>query len=99
MSYPTRDDIQREKNLNDLKFSYISDDLIAEYLDLHQKKSELEQEHQLSVQDLIEKHKQKDKLILIDLGANRKKMEEMSGLDGFELTKRLPPKRDIEPPF
>ena len=99
MSFPTKDDIQREKNLNDLKFSYISDDLIAEYLDLHQQKSELEQQHQLRVDDLIQEHKRRKKLILLDLEANCKKMEEISGLDDFSLSKRLPPRRDIEPPF
>ncbi len=98
-TFPSKLDMYREQKEKDEKFRLIPDDLITEYLDLHQQKSELEQQHQLRVDDLIQEHKRRKKLILLDLEANCKKMEEISGLDDFSLSKRLPPRRDIEPPF
>ncbi len=98
-TYPTKFDKYQEDRENNEKFSHIPDDLITEYLDLHQEKSQLEQKHQWKVNDLLEDHKRKKKLILLNLEANRKKMEEMSGLDTFALTRRLPQRREIEPLF
>ena len=98
-TFITRFDHYKEEKENNEKFRLIPDDLITEYLDLHQQKSELEQQHQLRVDDLIQEHKRRKKLILLDLEANCKKMEEISGLDDFSLSKRLPPRRDIEPPY
>ena len=98
-TFPTRDDHRREQNLRDLKFSNIPEDLITEYLDLHEKKGLLEQSHHWKVEELKEAFQTKKKLILLDLENNQKKMTEMSGLDGFDLLKRLPPRREIEPLF
>ena len=98
-TFPTRDDHRREQNLRDLKFSNIPEDLITEYLDLHDKQGLLEQEHFWKVDDLKKDFQTKKKLIHLDLENNQKKMAEMSGLDGFDLVKRLPPKRVIEPLF
>ena len=98
-TFPTRDDHRREQNLRDLKFSNIPEDLITEYLDLHEKKGLLEQSHQWKVEELKEAFQTKKKLILLDLENNKKKMTEMSNLDCFDLVKRLPKKREIEPLF
>mgnify|MGYP001244091030 CR=1 FL=1 len=98
-AFPTKFDHYQEEKENDEKFSHIPDDLITEYLDLNQRRSELQQAHQMRLSDLVEAHKKQEKLILLDLTNNRKKMEEMSGLESFALTRRLPPRRDIEPPY
>ena len=79
---------------NDEKFSKIPDDLINEYLDLQQQKSQQERQYQMALAHLMEEHKKKKKLILLNLDANYKKMVEMSGLDSFHLSKRLPPTRE-----
>ena len=97
--YPTKFDQYKEEKENDEKFSNIPDDLINEYLDLHQEKSLLEQQHQMRLDDLIQEHERKKKIILLNLESNYKKMAEMSGLEHFALSRRLPPKRDIDPPF
>ena len=91
----TKFDLHKMEKENDEKFSKIPDDLIIEYLDLHQEKSQLVRQHQKEVDDLIKEHEKKKKLILLNLDANYKKMVEMSGLDQFDLSKRLPPKRDV----
>ena len=98
-TYPTKDDHFREENLNNQKFSNIPEDLIIEYLDLHEKLGLLEQEHFWKVDDLKKDFQTKKKLIHLDLENNKKKMTEMSNLDCFDLVKRLPPKRVIEPLF
>ena len=98
-TFLSRDDYDREENLNNRKFSNIPEDLITEYLDLHEKQGQLEQEHYWKVEELKEAFQRKKKLFLLDLENNRKKMTEMSGLDSFDLIKRLPKKREIEPLF
>ena len=97
--YPTKFDQYKEEKENDEKFSNIPEDLITEYLDLHEKQGQLEQEHYWKVEELKEAFQRKKKLFLLDLENNRKKMTEMSGLDSFDLIKRLPKKREIEPLF
>ena len=98
-TFISRDDNYREENLNNQKFSNIPEDLITEYLDLHEKLGLLEQSHHWEVEGLKEAFQTKKKLILLDLENNKKKMTEMSGLDSFDLVKRLPPRREIEPLF
>ena len=97
--YPTKFDQYKEEKGNDEKFSNIPDDLITEYLDLHQEKSLLVQQHQMRLDDLIQEHERKKKKILLSLDSNYVKMAEISGLEHFALSRRLPPKRDIDPPF
>ena len=97
--FPNKLDRFQEEKENDKKFSNIPDDLISEYLDLHQEKSLLVQQHQMRLDDLIQEHERKKKIILLSLESNYKKMAEMSKLEHFALSRRLPPKRDIEPPF
>ena len=97
--YPTKFDQYKEEKENDEKFSNIPDDLITEYLDLHQEKILLVQHHQMRLDDLIQQHERKKKKILLSLDSNYVKMAEISGLAHFALSRRLPPKRDIEPPF
>ena len=98
-TFLTRDDFGREENLNNRKFSNIPEDLITEYLDLHEKQGRLEQQHHWKVEELKEAFLREKKLILFDLENNRKKMTEMSGLASFDLIARLPRKREIEPLF
>ena len=98
-TFITRDDHFKEENLKNQKFSNITDDLITEYLDLNQEKSLLVQQHQMRLDDLIQEHERKKKKILLSLDSNYVKMAEISGLEHFALSRRLPPKRDIEPPF
>ena len=98
-TFISRDDHFREENLNNMKFSNIPEDLITEYLDLHEKLGLLEQSHHWEVEGLKEAFQTKKKLILLDLENNKKKMTEMSNLDCFDLVKRLPKKREIEPLF
>ncbi len=98
-TFISRDDHFREENLNNMKFSNIPEDLITEYLDLHEKLGLMEQDHYWKVEELKEDFQRKKKLILLDLENNKKKMTEMSNLDSFDLLKRLPKKRVIEPLF
>ena len=79
---------------NDEKFSKIPDDLINEYLDLQQQKSQQERQYQMALDHLMQEHKKKKNLILLDLEANRKKMEVTSGLESFEVAERLPRTRE-----
>ena len=97
--YPTKFDQYKEEKENDEKFSNIPEDLITEYLDLHEKLGLMEQSHHWKVEELKEAFQTKKKLILLDLENNKKKMTEMSNLDCFDLVKRLPKKREIEPLF
>ena len=96
-AFLTKFDLYKEEKENDEKFSKIPDDLIIEYLDLHQEKSQLVRQHQMEVDNLIKEHEKKKKLILLSLDANYKKMVAMSKLNDVDLSKRLPPKRDTEP--
>ena len=98
-TFISRDDHFREENLNNMKFSNIPEDLITEYLDLHEKLGLLEQDHHWKIEEIKEAFQTKKKLILLDLENNKKKMTEMSNLDSFDLLKRLPKKRVIEPLF
>ena len=79
--------IEREK---DEKFSNIPVDLKTEYSDLKNEMKGIELEYSKQVEELSKTYKQKKKLNLINLEANREKMEEVSGLTGFDLSNRLP---------
>ena len=79
--------IEREK---DEKFSNIPVDLKTEYSDLKNEMKGIELEYSKQVEELSKTYKQKKKLNLINLEANREKMEEVSGLTGFDLLARLP---------
>ena len=96
-TFITRDDHFKEENLKNQKFSNIPEDLITEYLDLHEKLGLMEQSHHWKVEELKEAFQTKKKLILLDLENNKKKMTEMSNLDCFDLIKSKP--KPVNPNF
>ncbi len=60
-TFISRDDHFREENLNNMKFSNIPEDLITEYLDLHEKLGLMEQDHYWKIEEIKEAFQTKKK--------------------------------------